>query len=278
MIRTAYMTRNPYYRAGRIIPVYGLYLHSVGVGQPDPWVFIRQFDHPDYDRACVHGFIGANETIITMPCMETPGQAMRAPHAGKTWSNDRYLGFEMTEPQGIRYTGNGAEFVITDKAGATAHAWATIRRAVVLFAQLCRFHGLDPLADGVIVSHAEGSRRGIASAHADPEHLWQGLGMGYTMDQFRKEVAEAVSKLDTGKEELDMTIQEFIDQLTDEQAYTLLQKATRHASTLPEPEWSQKEGGWAAGTAKGITDGTGPERPVKRDEVMAMLGRLGLLD
>ena len=278
MVKTFYMIHNPYYYLGRYITVKGLYLHSVGVGQPDPWVFIRQFNNPSYERACVHGFVGANETVITMPCMVTPGKAMRAPHAGRTYSNDRYLGFEMTEPKGIKYTGRGAEFVITDKAGATAHAWATIRRAVDLFAQLCVFHNLDPLADGVILGHYEGSARGIASAHADPEHLWRGLGMNYNMDQFREDVAAAVSKLDTGKEELDMTIQEFIDQLTDEQAYTLLQKATRHASTLPEPEWSQKEGSWVAGTAKGITDGTGPERPVKRDEVMAMLCRLGLLD
>lgn len=277
MLQTFYMVHNPYYYLGRYITVEGFFLHSVGVGQPDPWVFIRQFNRPNYERACVHGFIGADETIITMPCMETPGKAMRAPHAGKTWSNNRYLGFEMTEPKGIRYTGNGAEFVITDKAGATAHAWATIRRAVDLFAQLCVFHRKDPLADGVILSHAEGSRRGIASAHADPEHMWKGLGMGYSMDQFRRDVAAAMSKLDTGEEELDMTIQEFIDQLTDEQAYTLLQKATRHSNTLPEPEWIVKEGSWAAGIAKGITDGTGPERPVKRDEVMAILDRLGLL-
>lgn len=93
-------------------------------------------------------------------------------------------------------------------------------------------------------------------------------------------IEKPVSKFDTEEkeDELDMTINDFINNLTDEQAYTLLQKATRHASTLPEPEWSQKEGSWAAGTAKGITDGTGPERPVKRDEVMTMLGRLGLLD
>lgn len=92
-------------------------------------------------------------------------------------------------------------------------------------------------------------------------------------------IEKPVPKLDTEEkeDELDMTINEFLNNLTDEQAYTLLQKATRHASTLPEPEWSMKEGSWAAGIAKGITDGTGPERPVKRDEVMALLDRLGLL-
>ena len=80
------------------------------------------------------------------------------------------------------------------------------------------------------------------------------------------------------EEELDMTVNEFIDKLTDEQAYTLLEKANRHASKLVEPEWSQKEGAWAASIAKGLTDGSAPERPAKRCEVAAMLDRLGLLD
>jgi hypothetical protein len=135
MIQTYYMIHNPYYYIGRYIQVQGFYLHSVGVNQPDPWVFIKQWNSPTYERACIHGFIGTDETIITMPCLVTPGRAMRAPHAGKTWSNDRYLGFEMTEPAGIKYTGNAAEFVIIDRAGAVAHAWKTIRRAVDLSAK-----------------------------------------------------------------------------------------------------------------------------------------------
>ena len=97
---------------------------------------------------------------------------------------------------------------------------------------------------------------------------------------FRREVKYywVIERPEDRKEEDDMDINKLLNEMTDEQAYTLLQKATRHANTLPEPEWSQKEGSWVAGTAKGITDGTGPERPVKRDEVMAMLDRLGLLD
>ena len=93
-------------------------------------------------------------------------------------------------------------------------------------------------------------------------------------------IEKPVSKLDTEEkeDELDMTINEFLNSLTDEQAYTLMQKANRHAATLAEPEWSQKEGAWAAAIAKGITDGTAPERPVKRCEAMAWLDRLGLLE
>lgn len=97
---------------------------------------------------------------------------------------------------------------------------------------------------------------------------------------FRQQVKYywVIERPDHVKEELDMTVNEFISQLTDEQAYTLLTKANRHASTLPEPAWSQQEGAWAAGIAKGITDGSDPERAIKRCEVMAILDRLGLLD
>ena len=80
------------------------------------------------------------------------------------------------------------------------------------------------------------------------------------------------------KEDDDMDINKFLNEMTDEQAYTLLQKAHRYANTLDEPEWSRKEGHWKRAAEAGIVDGTGPERPVKRDEFIAVLGRKGLLD
>ena len=80
------------------------------------------------------------------------------------------------------------------------------------------------------------------------------------------------------EDELNMTKKEFLDSLTNEEAYQLVQKAELHAKTMPEPDWSKKEGAWAAAIAKGITDGTAPERPVKRCEAMAWMDRLGLLE
>ena len=63
---------------------------------------------------------------------------------------------------------------------------------------LCKEYDLDPLADGVIISHAEGHKRGIASNHGDPEHLWRQLGMGYTMDGFRKDVKNSMKETVSG--------------------------------------------------------------------------------
>ena len=61
---------------------------------------------------------------------------------------------------------------------------------------LCKQYGLDPVQDGVIIGHAEGHRRGVASNHADPELLWQQYRTGCTMDGFRRDVAEAMAKED----------------------------------------------------------------------------------
>lgn len=79
------------------------------------------------------------------------------------------------------------------------------------------------------------------------------------------------------EEGIDMTKEEFIKSLSDKEAYDLMAKAMNYSGTLKEPSWSTKEGHWKKATDKKITDGSRPEAPVKRDEVVAMLGRAGLL-
>ncbi len=90
------------------------------------------------------------------------------------------------------------------------------------------------------------------------------------------EIAAEVNRRLKGEEET-VDIAKLISEMTNEQAYQLMQKAELHAKTLSEPAWSQQEGHWAKATANGIVDGTSPERPMKRDEVIAVLGRKGLL-
>lgn len=114
--------------------------------------------------------------------------------SGKNGSgNNTHIGVEMCEPACIKYT-EGSAFTCSDLATAKAVAKRTYEAAVELFAMLCKEYGLNPTADGVIISHAEGHKRGIASNHGDPEHLWNQLGMGYTMDGFRKAVKAAMNE------------------------------------------------------------------------------------
>ena len=79
------------------------------------------------------------------------------------------------------------------------------------------------------------------------------------------------------KEEEDMDIGKLLKEMTDAQAAQLLEKAMRHYATVPEPEWSRDEGWWAKAHMLGLVNGEAPERPVRRDEFVAVLGRKGLI-
>lgn len=184
------LTKNPCYTAGRKITVKGLLLHSVGCPQPSAQVFIHNWNSSSYDRACVHGFIDGNDGTVyqTLPWNHRGWHCGKGP---KGSGNDTHIGVEMCEPSCIRYT-SGSSFICSDKEVAKASVKRTYEAAVALFAMLCKQFGLNPLADGVIISHTEGYKRGIASNHDDPEHLWKNLGMGYTMDTFRSAVAAAM--------------------------------------------------------------------------------------
>lgn len=178
------LTNNPCYKARKKITVKGLMLHSVGCPQPSASVFIKNWNRADYSRACVHAFIDGNTGNVyqTLPWNH------RGWHGGGK-CNDTHIGIEMCEPACIKYTG-GSTFTCTDKATARAVAQRTYYTAVSLFAHLCQKYKLDPLKD--ILSHKEGAAKGIASNHGDPEHLWKQLGMGYTMNTFRKAVKAAM--------------------------------------------------------------------------------------
>ena len=183
------LTNNPCYKAGKKITVKGLMLHSVGCPQPSALVFVNNWNRADYDRACVHAFIDGNTGNVhqTLPWNH------RGWHGGGA-CNNTHIGVEMCEPACIKYTG-GSTFTCTDTATARAVTQRTYDTAVALFAHLCKQYGLDPLTD--IISHKEGGAKGIASKHGDPEHLWNQLGMGYTMDTFRKAVKAAMGGVST---------------------------------------------------------------------------------
>lgn len=178
--------KNPCYQVGRRITPKGVMIHSIGVPQPDPKVIADNFNQSDAD-ACVHAVIGAGDTVYQLLPWD-----YRAWHcgSGKNGSgNNTYISFEMTEPSTIRYT-NGAEWTDLNAAATRSFVLQTYARAVELTAYLCRLYGLDPEEDGVLLSHSEGHQRGIASNHADVEHIWKREAL--SMTQFRKDVELAL--------------------------------------------------------------------------------------
>ena len=173
----AFAVKNKCYQAGAPLYPQGIMLHSVGCAQPSAAVFARSFNQyqPGGVSVCVHAFAQADGTVY-----QTLPWEMRGWHCGGS------------EPSAGMTRSEAAEQI----AG-------TYRTVVELFAELCKQYELDPAQDGVIIGHAEGHRRGVASNHADPELLWRTYDMGYTMDGFRRDVAEAM-KNGAREEALDM--------------------------------------------------------------------------
>lgn len=184
----AFATSNKCYQVGAPLYPQGIMLHSVGTPQASAAVFARSFNtyQPGGQSVCVHAFLDAGGAVY-----QTLPWEMRGWHCGGA-ANGTHIGVEMTEPAAAMSAGEAAEQI----AG-------TYHTAVALFARLCAAYALDPLADGVIIGHAEGHRRGVASNHADPEQLWRQYGTGYTMDGFRRDVADAMAG--GRKEEMHMT-------------------------------------------------------------------------
>ena len=200
----AYVTRNKCFQVSAPLTPQGLMLHSIGTPQSSAAALVRYFDQyqPGGQSVCVHAFVQADGTVYqTLPWW------MRAWHCGGS-ANGTHIGVEMTEPD-----------VSMSYAEAAEQITGTYHAAVELFAWLCKIYGFDPLADGVIIGHAEGHRRGVASNHADPELLWDTYGMGYTMDGFRRDVYNKMNE--KVEEDEDM--------------------ATRYNSVNELPEWAQEE-------------------------------------
>lgn len=181
-IRESFAKKNRCYTNGARITVKGLMLHSVGCPQPDAAVFVKNWNSPTAG-VCVHAVLGVDGTVYQL----LPWN-VKAWHCGsdsRGSGNNTHIGVEMTEPATIKYTG-GSSFTDTNPAETKKFVQATYKHAVDLFAYLCKAHDLNPLADGVIISHSEGHKRGIASNHGDVEHIWSKYGL--SMDQFRKDV------------------------------------------------------------------------------------------
>ena len=210
----AFAVKNKCYQAGAALVPRGIMLHSIGCPQPNASVMAQNYNQyrPNGQSVCVHAFVQRDGTVY-----QTLPWTVQAWHCGGA-ANATHIGVEMTEPASIVYTG-GASWRDLDQAATETHVRGTYAAAVELFADLCNQFDLNPLEDGVIISHSEGAARGIASAHADPTHLWRSFGL--TMDGFRADVATAMAAKNTDEEDEDM--------------------ATRYNTVAELPAWAQEE-------------------------------------
>lgn len=162
----------------------GVMVHSTGANNPNLRRYVQPNDgllgeNPngnDWNRpgleVAVHAFIGLTQTGEVAAYQILPWE-FRAWHCGGD-ANDTHFSFEICE----------------DSLGDRDYFERTYKAAVELTAELCRTFGLDPLAPGVVISHAEGAKLGIASNHADVGHWWSRYGA--TMDDFRRDVSKSL--------------------------------------------------------------------------------------
>ncbi|MEA4964800.1 MAG: N-acetylmuramoyl-L-alanine amidase [Oscillospiraceae bacterium] len=172
-------TGNSRYKAAEPLSPEGVVLHSIGCPQPNASVLQDYWDR-DASPYVVHYIADDHQILHCMP------DYYKYWHVGSP-GNGLYLGIEMGEPSQIKYT-SGATFTISDVAAAQAYAEATYCNAVWLIAHLCTEHGWDPYK--AVWTHGEITRQHMSNTdHVDPEHLWNGLGMGYSLLQLRRDVA-----------------------------------------------------------------------------------------
>ena len=194
------LTENDCYRTKRTIKPKGVMVHSTGADNPNLRRYVQPVKGGDGDYAalmallgwnkngnhwnrpgldvCVHGFIGrlADGSIASV---QTLPWDHRGWHAGTGTSgrsaNDTHISFEMCEDG------------LTDPA----YFRQAYQTAAQLTAMLCKEYGLDPLADGVVICHQDGYRRGVASNHGDIYNWFPRFGLN--MNDFRAEVVRVMN-------------------------------------------------------------------------------------
>ena len=242
------LTENDCYRAGKTIVPQGVMLHSTGANNPRLSRYVAPNDGLLGEPAlrhwnqrgvavCPHAFLGRlmDGSVASYQTLPWNRRGWHCGKGARGSGNDTHISIEICEDG------------LTD----ADYFKAAYREAVELTAYLCKMYKLNPLADGVVICHAEGYKRGIASNHADVMH-WFKLH-GKTMDDFRADVA----KEQKGDEAMSYEqFKQYMNRYLKERAN---QPASGWATVLLEEAKNM-----------GLTDGTRPRDFATREECAIM--------
>lgn len=180
----SYLVKNACYITATPMNPFGIMLHSTGANNPrlnrycivpnekinpNNW---NQYT-PSGKQVCVHAFIGKFEDGSIGTCQTLPWDIVGwHSGSGKRGSANKmgYIGVEICE----------------DGLNDITYFNAVYKEAVELFAYLCTKYKLDPMGEGIVITHCEGYQMGIASNHADIMHWFKKYNK--TMDDFRRDV------------------------------------------------------------------------------------------
>lgn len=222
----AILYNNDCYKAGVALKPQGVTVHSTGANNKNisryaqvPGGSSMHWNKPGITK-CVHAFIGLwtdgkVATCKTLPFDIKGWHAGKPPKKGVVGANSTHIGFEVCE----------------DDLKHEDYFRAVYKEATEFTAYLCEQFGLDPLKDGVVISHHEAHLRGIGSNHADIDH-WLKI-YGLTMDDFRNDVAKILNGGD--------------ESMSYEQFKEYMEKYEAERAALPTSDWAEKEGSvkWA---------------------------------
>lgn len=250
----------------------GVMVHSTGANNPN----LRRYVQPDdgtlgynangnsWNRsgveACVHAFIGLDKHGKVATYQTLPWN-YRGWHCGRD-ANNTHVAFEICE----------------DDLMDRTYFEAVYKEAVDLTAHICELFDLDPMDDGVVISHAEGAKLGIASNHSDVGHWWSIHGV--TMDDFRADVAETIKNYNENQnqkpEDEDMTEKQ-TREIAKEEANAVVNKLMNGTGSGDKHNpYADDAVQWAKdnGLVQGVGDGDYAwSRPLTRQEMVTILHR-----
>lgn len=219
-------------------------------------------------QCCVNAFCDDTKVIQTLPYDHRPWGC----GSGKKGSgNDWYTQIEICEPAGIYYDKNwnyhiksGYEDKVKNyiiNAFEVAAQWAAAR---------LKEFGITQVNKNTVTSHYEAYANGIAGNHGDPRGLFALAGLD--MDKFRVRVDQILNKGD----ELDMTIEEFIEKATPEQAAAFVNKARKYFRDLEPSNYANEALDFVRDAGIMVGDGSGKQQPrdlTTREQTAVMIKR-----
>lgn len=242
-----FLTKNDCYITGRPLYVKGITVHSTGANNPNIPRYVdygigyssNHWNKPGLEK-CVHAFVG--KYMGKLAIVQTLPWNMQGWHCGKGKlgsANQTTIGFEICEDS------------LTDNE----YFSKAMDKAQQLCAFLCQKFDMDPLEDGVIMSHHERNLQGYASNHGDIDH-WLKI-YGKNMNWFRECVANIL------KEGAPVTQADFDRMMED---------WLKRQAALPYSKWAETAHIKDRAVDAGITaDGSEPKRPATREEVFSMI-------
>lgn len=194
-----YATKFKRYGTKKTYTLDSIEIHTIGAAQNTVENIFNNMNQYNPAYGIVNAIVSADVENYVMEIL---------PRDNVTWADGGYgnqhsFTVEICESDFMKYIPNSANYTVLNTAKFMADVSRGYINAVKYVAVKCKefgFNPLDKLPNGLhrVYSHEEANKKGLATAHADPMHLWTKIGK--TMDIFRNEVKREMDKTGTTTE------------------------------------------------------------------------------